>query len=150
MKHLYFLAILLLFSSNISLNAQEEFYDTETIQEIRIYFEQDNWDELLDALYVSGEKERLLANLVINGESIDSVGIRYKGFSSVSTDRKKNPFNIKLDYVIDNQKIRWHRQNQIEQCHSRSFLCAGNLVLRHRSKVHACFSCQLRKGVHQR
>ena len=27
--------------------------------------------------------------------------MRYKGFSSVSVDRDKNPFNIKLDYVID-------------------------------------------------
>ncbi|MFK7907578.1 MAG: CotH kinase family protein, partial [Chitinophagales bacterium] len=95
--------LLILFSFNTNLCAQENFYNIDELQEIRIYFEQDNWDELLDNLYIAGEKERLLASLTINGESIDSVGIRYKGFSSVSTDRQKNPFNIKLDYVINNQ-----------------------------------------------
>ena len=29
--------------------------------------------------------------------------MRYKGFSSVSVNRVKNPFNIKLDYIIDGQ-----------------------------------------------
>ena len=82
----------------LSLSAQS-FYDTETIQEIKIYFQQTNWDEELDRLFVEGEEERLLAAVEINGERFDSVGIRYKGFSSVSVDRVKNPFNIKLDYV---------------------------------------------------
>ncbi len=86
-----------------NLTAQANFYHEDTIQEIRIYFEQDNWDYLLDSLYVDGEKERIICSMVINGTALDSVGIRYKGFSSVSTDRLKNPFNIKLDYVIDEQ-----------------------------------------------
>jgi len=43
----------------------------------------------------------LLANINIDGTSYDSVGIRYKGYSSVSIDRKKNPFNIKLDWLIN-------------------------------------------------
>lgn len=84
--------------------AQDNFYDINTIQEIRIYFEEDNWDQILDSLYVDGQKERLLASIKINGTDYDSIGIRYKGFSSVSVDRVKNPFNIKLDYVIDGQK----------------------------------------------
>ncbi len=84
-------------------HAQENFYNTDSIQEIRIYFTESNWDGILDDLYVAGQEERLLASVSINGEVLDSVGIRYKGFSSVSTDRAKNPFNIKLDYVIDGQ-----------------------------------------------
>ncbi|MFT4986294.1 MAG: hypothetical protein ACI8U0_001936, partial [Flavobacteriales bacterium] len=35
--------------------------------------------------------------------SLNGVGIRYKGFSSVSVDRDKNPFNIDLDYTIAGQ-----------------------------------------------
>jgi len=95
-----FLCLLLPFWAN----AQETFYHTDTIQEIKIYFEQSNWDELLDQHYVAGEKERLLCSVEINGELLDSVGIRYKGFSSVSVDRAKNPFNIKLDYIKKDQK----------------------------------------------
>ena len=94
---------LLLFFSNNSLVAQTNFYNIDVIPEIRIYFEQSNWDHILDSLYVDGNQDRLLATVTIDGAVMDSVGIRYKGFSSVSTDRDKNPFNIKLDYVKGKQ-----------------------------------------------
>ena len=97
-----FVAILL--AGLMSLPAQGSFYDTDSIQEIRIYFAESNWDHILDSLYVAGEKDRLQATIAINGTQYDSIGIRYKGFSSVSVERKKNPFNIKLDYIIDGQK----------------------------------------------
>ena len=82
---------------------QSSFYHPDTIQEIRISFYESNWDEILDQFYIDGEEERLTCDLVVNGEAMDSVGIRYKGFSSVSVDRTKNPFNIKLNHVIDGQ-----------------------------------------------
>ena len=50
-----------------------------------------------------GNNDRILADLVIDGISYDSVGVRYKGYSSASVDRIKNPFNIKLDYSIEDQ-----------------------------------------------
>ncbi|MFT5745846.1 MAG: hypothetical protein ACI9XO_002550 [Paraglaciecola sp.] len=103
-KILFFFILFFALFSTKNATAQANFYHQDTIQEIKIYFEPANWDYLLDSLYVAGEKGRLLASLEINGEPLDSVGIRYKGFSSVSTDRAKNPFNIKLDYVKGNQK----------------------------------------------
>ena len=78
--------------------AQISFYDVDSIQSVYLYFYQADWDVLLDSLYVAGQEERILANMRIDGILYDSVGVRYKGFSSVSVDRKKNPFNIKLDY----------------------------------------------------
>ena len=84
---------------SISAAAQHPFYDIDQIREIRINFYQSNWDHILDSLYVKGDEDRMLAQIIIDGEVLDSAGIRYKGFSSVSVDRKKNPFNIKLDYV---------------------------------------------------
>jgi len=94
-KYLFQLVLLFVFSSSFAQN----FYDPNAIQEIKIYFEQTDWDANLDQLFVDGENERLMCRLVINGEPFDSVGIRYKGFSSVSVDRVKNPFNIKLNYL---------------------------------------------------
>lgn len=82
---------------------QSQFYNSDSIREIRIYFEEDNWDELLDSLYVEGEKNRLTGSISIDGLRYEGVGIRYKGFSSVSVNRRKNPFNIKLDYTISGQ-----------------------------------------------
>ena len=101
MKQKIFLLIFFL-STNI-LFSQNNFYHTDTVQEIRINFYDSNWDYLLDSLYVLGDKQRILAQLEINGFSYDSVGVRYKGFSSVSVNRTKNPFNVKLDYIIENQ-----------------------------------------------
>lgn len=104
MKHVvikYLLWTIFILINGINcIHAQGDFYDLDSIQDIRITFEQENWDEILDELYVAGNKERLLGSISINGENFDSVGVRYKGFSSVSTSRIKNPFNIKLDYVI--------------------------------------------------
>lgn len=83
--------------------AQGGFYDVSTIQEIKIYFSEPNWDELLDDLYIEDEQNRLVGTVVINGEIFEDVGVRYKGFSSYSSTRNKNPFNLKLDHIIDDQ-----------------------------------------------
>lgn len=92
------LFITVLFTFNVF---SQDFYDVNTINDIHLYFEQDNWDMLLDQLKADGQEERLLGQAVINGEVYDSVGVRYKGNSSYSSKRTKNPLNIKLDYVID-------------------------------------------------
>ena len=81
----------------------QNFYDVDYIREIKLYFNQPNWDHLLDSLYLDGLEQRLLASVEIDGTMYDSVGVRYKGFSSVSINTIKNPFNIKLDYVDNNQ-----------------------------------------------
>ena len=83
----------------------QNFYDINTINTIEIIFSQSNWDFILDSLVADGLEERLLGSVYINGEFFDSVGVRYKGNSSYSPDRLKNPLNIKLDYIIDEQLI---------------------------------------------
>ena len=97
--------VLLCIASFIHFNAscQSNFYDIDSIRDIRIYFYNSNWDELLDSLYIVDNNDRILADLIIDGNDYDSVGVRYKGFSSVSVNRIKNPFNIKIDYVIEGQ-----------------------------------------------
>ena len=96
--------LILLVVSVIPLNLlSQNFYDNDFIREIKIYFNQPNWDHLLDSLYLDGQKARLLANVKIDGTMYNDVGVRYKGFSSVSINNIKNPFNIKLDYVDNNQ-----------------------------------------------
>lgn len=87
-----------------NLFSQTNFYSVNNIREIKIYFDQPNWDYLLDSMYVEGSEGRLAATTItIDGVQLDSVGVRYKGYSSVSVNRIKNPFNIKLDYVYTNQ-----------------------------------------------
>ena len=95
---------LLLLLTSLNCFAQESFYKTDAIREIKISFYQSNWDAVLDSFYIKGDRERLLANILIDGVNYDSVGVRYKGFSSASINRVKNPFNIKLNYTIAGQK----------------------------------------------
>ncbi|MBI5917121.1 MAG: CotH kinase family protein [Bacteroidetes bacterium] len=90
-------SIFLIFSL-LKLHAQP-LYDPNQITVMEITFAQSNWDQLLDDFYAAGNGERLLANVEINGVAFDSVGIRYRGGSTYSPTNTKNPLNIKLDYV---------------------------------------------------
>lgn len=83
----------------------QEFYDINTINTIEIEFEEENWNQILHQLVANGLDERLMGLVIINGVSYDSVGVRYKGNSSYSPNRVKNPLNIKLDYIIDDQTL---------------------------------------------
>ena len=82
--------------------SQEDFYNIEYVPEIKIYFQEDNWDAVLDSLKQAGNDDRLLADLVVDDTRYEGVGVRYKGNSSYFNVRKtgssKLPFNIKLDY----------------------------------------------------
>ena len=83
----------------------QDFYDVNTINTIEITFVQSNWDHILDSLYAAGNEERLIGTAVINGMQFDSVGVRYKGNSTYNPNQIKNPLNIKLDHVLDNQTL---------------------------------------------
>ena len=81
----------------------QDLYDINTITVVEITFAESNWDQLLDNLYAAGDEERLVGSAVVNGIAFDSVGVRYKGNSSYSSQNDKNPLNIKLDHIINNQ-----------------------------------------------
>ena len=84
------------------------FYDVGQVSEVRLTFAEQNWDEILDSLYAAGGEGRLVGTVVINGVRYDSVGVRYKGFSSYNPSRKKNPLNLRLDEVKAGQNIEGH------------------------------------------
>ena len=99
MKRICTILVFLFFISAIGLSA--DFYDINAINDVYLYFEADDWDAQLDQLMSKGREERLLGQVVINGEVYDSVGVRYKGNSSYSVRQIKNPLNIKLDWFKD-------------------------------------------------
>ncbi|MCJ8288607.1 MAG: CotH kinase family protein [Crocinitomicaceae bacterium] len=99
----FIVLIALVLGGHKNLTAQSDFYAVDSVQEIRIYFDEPNWDEALDDLYIAGERGRLLGDVSVNGTLFYDAGIRYKGFSSYSSSRVKNPFNISLDYTNSDQ-----------------------------------------------
>jgi hypothetical protein len=95
--------VLLVFWSPL-LFAQQNFYATDSIREIRLYFEDPHWQTTLDSLFLNeGTIGRLEATVKIDGSVYHHCGVRYKGYSSWNSGELKNPFNIELDYKIKNQ-----------------------------------------------
>ena len=101
MKKIVFLLIgFSLLLSNNNLFSQTDFYTVYNVREVKIYFDQPNWDHLLDSMFTAGNGDRLVATKVtVDGTQLDSVGVRYKGYSSASINRIKNPF-IKRKYIL--------------------------------------------------
>lgn len=95
----------ILFLGIFSFAFSQDFYDIETINTVELFFSQENWSDILEDYYEAGDEERLVANAVINGAQFDSVGVRYKGNSTYNVPNAKKPFNIKLDYIFDDQEI---------------------------------------------
>jgi CotH protein/lamin tail-like protein/type IX secretion system substrate protein len=101
----YYYSILIVAICLIADTTAQNFYDINTINTIEITFVESNWDQLLDQLVLDGEDERLIGSVIINDQVFDSVGVRYKGNSSYNASQVKNPLNVKLDYVLDDQLI---------------------------------------------
>lgn len=81
----------------------QDFYDMYTIQTIEISFSESNWDQLLDNAYSTTGDYIMADSVIINGVSFDSVGVKYKGNSSYSSYRVKNPWHIELDTYKDQE-----------------------------------------------
>lgn len=81
--------------------SQSNFYAPDTIQSVEITFSQPNWDYMLDTSKY-GLDGYIYASARINGTQFDSVGVKYKGYSSYDSSRTKNPLHIKLDYYYNN------------------------------------------------
>ncbi|MFT4667407.1 MAG: hypothetical protein ACI8YQ_003477 [Polaribacter sp.] len=80
----------------------KDFYDINTIRELRLTFSQKNWEDKLDSLRLYGNGS-LLGNAAIDGKKYKDVGIRYRGSKSFTTGGKRNAFHIKMNFINKNQ-----------------------------------------------
>lgn len=88
------IAVLLLLATQLQ---AQSFYDPATIQEIRIYFSQTDWEAQLNVQQMTTQQYIPAAQVVINGTAFPNVGVKYKGNSSFIANHPKNPFHIELD-----------------------------------------------------
>ena len=102
-------AILIFIFLGFQLSAQKNIYDIEHILEVKIYFKDKNWDQILDSLKQAGKEKRISADVVVDGKKYEDCGIRYKGnssyFNTKSQGSNKLPFNIKFDYQGKDQAL---------------------------------------------
>ncbi len=75
-----------------------DFFDKNTIGEIRLTLPAANWNEVLDSLRIYGEG-MLVGSAIVDGISYEGVGVRFRGNNSYQTGLKRNPFQIKLNYT---------------------------------------------------
>ncbi|MGB0888053.1 MAG: CotH kinase family protein [Vicingaceae bacterium] len=99
----YLLAIILFTATTVNFLKAQDLYDLTNITTIELTFTDPNWDATLDSYYSAGLDQRLLATCLVNGIQYDSVGVKYKGNSTYNSNQAKNPLNIKLNYIINNQ-----------------------------------------------
>lgn len=85
-----------------------DFYAVDTIQELKISFEQDNWRYLLDSLRFNGS-DMLLADLEINGKTFRDVGVRYQHTGAFKPGRKRNSLYIDLDFINTSHEYHGNR-----------------------------------------
>ncbi|MBP6455704.1 MAG: CotH kinase family protein [Chitinophagaceae bacterium] len=77
-------------------NAQN-LYDVNNITKIEITFTQPNWDYQMDTAKNGSEEYLMATQVLVNGISFDSVGVKYKGNSSFDSTKVKNPIHISFD-----------------------------------------------------
>ncbi len=67
------------------------------VHELRLNFQQTSWWDSLTTYYQQGREQHLRATAVINGVTIDSVGVRFKGNASFDHPNNKKPLRLGFD-----------------------------------------------------
>lgn len=99
---LAFSCLCFLVGGSLNIQAQDNFYDVDKIQDIKITFDQDNWAYLLDSLRFNGDGF-LLGSVEINGKKYNDIGVRYQESRSFRPGNKRNSMFIKLNFIDKEQ-----------------------------------------------
>ena len=90
-------------------DAPEGVFDVSFVREMNLVFEDPNYHSVLVSSFFNAPSYRIPATLNFEGESYDSVGVRYKGNSTfcLPTDQgnRKVPYNIEMNHFIQGQKL---------------------------------------------
>jgi len=111
------LSVVIFVLSINTINAtQKDLYAIDSLQKIEIYFKQSNWDYIMDTARTGLDGYLMADSVIVNGKSMDSVGVKYKGNSSYNTARSKNPLTISLDEFKDN-KYKTYKTLKLSNCY---------------------------------
>ena len=97
------------FNPQINYNNQGSLFDVDSLRELDLNFYNSNYHNTLVSSFFNNPSYRIPATLTINGETYDSVGVRYKGNSTFCIPNDDNipkvPYNIDMNYWVSGQKI---------------------------------------------
>ncbi len=118
-----FACVMIVYAAGVNQNKKVMDYESklfgDEILTIDIRVDENDWQEMLDNAI---DKEYISADLVINGESFHTVGIRTKGNSSLSQvvsmdDSDRYSINFKFSYYVKGQT-----------CYGLDTFCINNLM----------------------
>ena len=118
-----FACVMIVYAAGVNQNKKVVDYESklfgDDILTIDIRVDENEWQEMLDNAIA---KEYISADLVINGESFNTVGIRTKGNSSLSQvvgmdDSDRYSINFKFNYYVKGQT-----------CYGLDTFCINNLL----------------------
>ena len=100
---------LLLITVLSAFSTAQELFDPYQVHTLDIEFYNPNYDEILQDRWEVDDKTYELATIVFNGDTLDSVGVRYKGNSTFwwtqALGSLKYPLNIDFNLVYDDQDL---------------------------------------------
>ncbi len=84
-------------------------YEKDSLRSIYIDFDDADYHGILRQSFFDAPSLRLLATVTVNGETQDSVGVRYKGNSTFCLPNdigiEKLPLNLDMNYWVSGQKL---------------------------------------------
>ena len=87
----------------------DQIFDDSKVHEIRFEFNQSNyWQQLIDNYENNADpfddKPYLMGTVNIDGEQVDSIGVRFKGFTSYPLQSDKKPIKIDFNEFVSGQR----------------------------------------------
>ena len=87
----------------------QELFDPYKVHTLEVEFYNPDYDSVLQAQWGVDDKGYELATIIFDGDTLDSVGVRYKGNSTFwwarETENPKFPLNLEFDLIHDNQDL---------------------------------------------
>ncbi|MFW2382956.1 MAG: CotH kinase family protein [Acidimicrobiales bacterium] len=97
-------------SAGIDSNSTVALFDSAVVHDIEIEYDQDAYDAMIETYETTGEKDWIEATITIDGTTIENVGLRLKGNSSLfglTSETAENPEDlpwlIRFDKYVDDQ-----------------------------------------------
>ena len=92
-------------NSTVTMEYESKLFDTEQIMDIDILMDEDDWNDMLENAI---SEEYYSCDVVVNGKTFYSVGIRPKGNTSLSSiandpDTERYSFKLEFDHYIEGQ-----------------------------------------------
>ena len=101
--------VLTLFDPQTLYDEDGGLFDPTVVRELHINFENDDYHNILTEGFFNTPSMRIPASVTLNGATLDSVGVRYKGNSTFCLPTQQNnvkvPYNLDMNYWISGQKL---------------------------------------------